>query len=183
MGNQRELHRELINRCKKGDIKAQYSLYRLHVHFLYNISMRFMGNKMDADEIVQDTFITVFSKIDKYKGEGAFGQWLKRIAINNCISVLRKRKVYFEDIEEANVANEIQEEIDENTDPGLVHEAIKSLPDRARLIVNLYALEGMKHKEISKKLGITESTSKTQYRRAKQLLMEKLKDEIYENQY
>ena len=181
MGGHNELHKELIDRCKVGDIKAQYSLYKLFSKNIYNVAMRFMNNKMDADEIVQDTFITAFKKIEDFEGKGAFGQWLKRIAINNCISVLRKRKIHFDDIETIPLAADPVEEIDEQIDPGIVHRAILELPDRARTILNLYALEGYKHREISEILGITESTSKTQYKRAKQILFDKLKNVIHEN--
>ena len=181
MGGQHELHSELIDRCKVGDTKAQYSLYRLFAKSLYNVGMRFMNNKMDVEEIVQDTFITAFRKIGDYEGRGHFGQWLKRIAINNCISILRKRKVFFEDIDELHLANDISEDIEEDFDPVIVHEAIKELPERSRVVLILYALEGYKHQEIGEMLGITESTSKTQYRRAKQILMEKLKKVVHEN--
>jgi RNA polymerase sigma-70 factor (ECF subfamily) len=177
MGGHNELHKELIDRCKVGDIKAQYSLYKLFSKSLYNV----MNNKMDADEIVQDTFITAFKKMENFEGKGAFGQWLKRIAINNCISVLRKRKIHFDDIEAIQVAAGHVEEVDEKIDPGIVHRAIRELPDKARTILNLYALEGYKHREISEILGITESTSKTQYKRAKQILLDKLKNVIHEN--
>lgn len=181
MGGQHELHNELIDRCRQGDIKAQYNLYRLFVKHLYNVTMRYMNNKMDADEIVQDTFITAFQKINDYKGVGHFGQWLRRIAINNCITILRKRKIYFEDIDEVHAASEMPEEVEDSFDPAIVHEAIKELPDRSRVVLNLYAIEGLKHQEIAKMLGITESTSKTQYRRAKQILMKKLERAVYEN--
>ena len=181
MGVQNEIHKDLINRCRNDDIKAQYHIYKLYSKGLYNIAMRFVKNKMDADEVVQDTFIAAFSKISEYEGKGAFGQWLKRITINNSISVLRNRKVIFNDIDEINLASEDSEEIDENLDPEIVHNAIKELPDKARTILNLYALEGYKHREISKILGITDSTSKTQYKRAKQILLSKLKSLIYEN--
>lgn len=181
MGSQNELQQELIDRCKVGDIKAQYSIYKLHAKGQYNIAMRFMNNKMDADEIVQDTFITAFKKVSSYEGKGSFAQWLRRITINNCISVLRKRKIYFEDIEEAENRGVIAEEIEEGMEPEIVHQAIKELPERARVVLNLFALEGYKHKEIGELLGIAESTSKTQYRRAKQILMEKLKAVIHEN--
>jgi RNA polymerase sigma-70 factor (ECF subfamily) len=181
MGGHNELHKELIDRCKVGDIKAQYSLYKLFSKSLYNVAMRFMNNKMDADEIVQDTFITAFKKIENFEGKGAFGQWLKRIAINNCISVLRKRKIHFDDIEAIQVAADPDEDLDEQIDPGIVHRAIRELPDKARTILNLYALEGYKHREIGEILGITESTSKTQYKRAKQILLDKLKNVIHEN--
>lgn len=175
------MHKELINRCKVGDIKAQYNLYKLFAKSMYNVAMRFMNNRMDADEIVQDTFITAFQKIKDFEGKGHFGQWLRRITINNCISILRKRKIHFEEIDENHAVVEMPEDVDEGLDPAIVHEAIKELPERSRIVLNLYALEGYRHKEISEMLGITESTSKTQYRRAKLILLEKLKSVVYEN--
>lgn len=181
MGGQDEVQTKLIDRCKVRDIKAQYSLYKLYVKSQYNVAMRFLNNKMDADEIVQDTFITAFKKINTYEGKGSFAQWLRRITINNCLSLLRKRKIYFEDIEEVEKSGEVAEEIEANLNPEIVHQAIKELPEKARIVLNLYALEGYKHKEISEILGITESTSKTQYRRAKQILLEKLKGVTHEN--
>lgn len=175
------MHKEIIDRCKVGNIKAQYSLYKLFSKGLYNVAMRFMNNKMDADEVVQDTFIIAFKKMNDFEGKGAFGQWLKRIAINNCISILRKRKIHFDDIEQISLGVDPSEEVDGSIDPGIVHQAIKELPEKARTILNLYALEGYKHREISDILGITESTSKTQYKRAKQILLDKLKNVIHEN--
>ena len=181
MGGFNELHNDLIDRCMVGDIKAQYSLYKLFSKSLYNVAMRFMNNKMDADEVVQDTFITAFNKITDFEGKGAFGQWLKKIAINNCISVLRKRKIHFDDIDQINLSDDPVDAVDDSVDPKFVHQAIRELPDKARIVLNLYALEGYKHKEISKILGISESTSKTQYKRAKQILLVKLKNVIHEN--
>ena len=70
------MHKELIIRCRNGDIKALYSIYKQYSKSQFNIAMRFMNNKMDADEIVQDTFITAFNKIDKFEGKGTFGKWL-----------------------------------------------------------------------------------------------------------
>ena len=181
MGGHNELHKDLIGRCKVGDIKAQYRLYKLFSKSLYNVAMRFMNNKMDADEVVQDTFIIAFKKMNDFEGKGAFGQWLKRIAINNCISLLRKRRIHFDDIDQISHASYPVEEIDDSLDPGIVHKVIRELPDKARTILNLYALEGYKHREISEILGISESTSKTQYKRAKQILLDKLKNVIHEN--
>jgi len=175
------LHKDLIDRCKVGDIKAQYRLYKLFSKSLYNVAMRFMNNKMDADEVVQDTFIIAFKKMNDFEGKGAFGQWLKRIAINNCISLLRKRRIHFDDFDQISHASYPVEEVDDSLDPGIVHKAIRELPDKARTILNLYALEGYKHREISEILGISESTSKTQYKRAKQILLDKLKNVIHEN--
>ena len=94
---------------------------------------------------------------------------------------MRKRKIYFDDIDQISLASDPVEEVDDSIDPGIVHQAIRELPDKARIVLNLYALEGYKHREISEILGITESTSKTQYKRAKQILLDKLKNVIHEN--
>ena len=172
-----DIHKDLVDRCKMGDIKAQYSLFKTYNKAIYNIAMRFFNNKMDAEDIVQETFILAFTKIGKFKGDSTFGFWLKRIAINKSISELRKRKINFEMID-ANNKNYIEvdeDEIDERIKPELIHEAIKGLPTGARTIINLFALEGYKHKDIARMLGISESTSKTQYKRAKKLLTGQLK--------
>ena len=177
-----DINKQLIERCKQGDIKSQFLLYKQYSTSMYNITIRFLNNKMDAEDILQESFITAFSKLNELKSDAAFGPWLKRIVINNSISFLRKNKIYFEDIND-NSAGEIIDsyEIGNTTDPGLVHNAIKELPDGARSILVLHALEGYKHREISKMLNISESTCRTQYKRALGLLNNKLKHKIYAN--
>ena len=169
-----ELQNKLVERCKKGDIKAQFALFKMHSKAMYNVAIRFFNNKMDAEDVVQESFIKAFQKIDEFNGHSSFGFWLKRIVINGCISEIRKRKVTFEEINEEITGNLIDEKIDSFIEPDKVHHAIKALPDGARTIINLYALEGFKHDEIAHMLGISSSTSKTQYMRAKKLLLEKL---------
>lgn len=170
---------KLVRLCKKGDAKAQYKLYKLYCKAMFNVAVRFTNNRSLAEDILQDAFIKAFSEMHKLKDEKAFGGWLKRIVINRCIDVSRKEKMVFADMETLqNQHLEIAEEVDSNIDPELVHQLIKKLPNGAREILVLRALEGYKHAEIGEKLGISESTAKTQFFRAKQLLTGMIREEI-----
>lgn len=172
---------KLVKRCKKGDAKAQYKLYQLYVKGMYNVAMRMTNNKALAEDVLQDAFVKAFSEIKKLKDDKAFGAWLKRIVINRCIDISRKEKMLFRDMESLKTEHyEIAGEIDGETDPEMVHHLIKKLPEGAREILVLRALEGYKHAEIGKKLGISESTAKTQYFRAKQLLAKMINKMEYE---
>ena len=177
-----DLNIELIERCKQGDIKAQFSLYKRYSGAMYNIAVRFLNNKMDTEDILQESFITVFSRLNELKRNEAFGSWLKRIVINNCISFLRKNRMHFEDIDNHKLPDEdFNDVVEEEIDPAIVHNAIKQLPEGARTIVILYALENYKHREIADLLKISESTSKTQYKRALDLLSKNLITKSYVN--
>jgi RNA polymerase sigma-70 factor (ECF subfamily) len=177
-----EINNPLIERCKQGDIKAQFLLYKQYSTCMYNIAIRFLNNKMDAEDILQESFITAFNKLSDLKSDASFGTWLKRIVINNCISFLRKNKIYFEDVDDL-PAEEIatNHTLEKNASPALIHNAIKELPEGARTVLVLHSLEGYKHREISEMLNISESTCRTQYKRALGLLNSKLKDKIYVN--
>lgn len=172
-------HSTLIERARNGDQQSMYRLYKLYVHAMYNICIRMVSNPYDAEDIIQESFTNAFQKLDSFRGDSSFGAWLKRIVINKSISLLKRKKQEFTDIDDLQIVYDAEED-DEfpQIDPKKVHETIKSLPTKARAVFNLYLLEGYKHKEIAAMLGITESTSKSQYQRAKQLLREKLKHEI-----
>uniref|UniRef100_UPI0032165DF9 RNA polymerase sigma factor n=1 Tax=uncultured Draconibacterium sp. TaxID=1573823 RepID=UPI0032165DF9 len=173
--NQNE--QKLVKLCKKGDAKAQYKLYKLYCKGMYNIAMRMINNTSMAEDILQDAFIKAFSEIHKLKNEEAFGGWLKRIVINRCIDISRKETLVFADMERlGNQHNEISDEVESSVDPELIHNFIKKLPEGARQILVLRALEGFKHAEIAEKLKITESTAKTQFFRAKQLLVKMIQE-------
>jgi RNA polymerase sigma factor (sigma-70 family) len=178
--NGTSINRQIIDRCKNGDAQAQFLLYKQYSKAMYNIAIRFLNNKMDAEDILQESFVTAFEKLNSLSDPGSFGSWLKRIVINNCITQIRRKNVEFADLED-NITEEFTDETDEdlNIDPALVHNAIKDLPDGGRTILVLHALEGYKHREIAEMLSVSESTSKSQYKRALELLYVSLKQKIY----
>jgi len=173
------INHRLIEKCLEGDIKAQFQLYKQYSKAMYNIASRFLNNKMDAEDILQESFITAFNRLGELKNRDAFGSWLKRIVINKCISQQRRRKFEFEDIDDYKFEDGSEpDESMPDVDPALVHNAIKELPDKGRAVLVLRALEGYKHQEIAEILNISVSTSKTQYSRSLALLNRKLKSKI-----
>ena len=177
LNNQTSFEQELVSRLVRGDAKAQYTLYKRYVDAMYHTVIRIVKDPTDAQDVVQECFIRVFQKIDTYRGEATLGAWIKRIAIHSAFNLMRKRKRNLEyatdEIERYDIEFEI-EDSDSTYSPENVHHAIKELPTGCRAVVSLYALEGYSHKEIAGILDITESTSKTQYRRAKGLLKDVL---------
>jgi RNA polymerase sigma-70 factor (ECF subfamily) len=139
---------------------------------MYNIAMRMLANKMDAEDVLQEAFVAAFRNIGKYGGKAPFGSWLRRIVINHCINFLQRSKSFFESLEDnsVNVQHEDSDEDAYGFSAEKIHEAVKALPDGSRLVLNLYLFEGYKHREIATMLNISESTSKSQYQRAKKIL-------------
>ena len=176
----RNLHQDLLDGCKTGDQKAQFQIYKLYYKAMYNTSLRIVNNSMEAEDIMQESFLSAFEKIDTYSGTVSFGAWLKKIVINRSLDALGKKKAVFEDIEshfgimdnspEESVRNE---EIDAKVEE--VKEAIEQLPDGYRVILSLYLLEGYDHDEIAEILKISSSTSRSQLSRAKQKLIGELR--------
>jgi RNA polymerase sigma-70 factor (ECF subfamily) len=167
-------HREIVEACKKGDRQAQFELYRLYGKAMYNVCLRMVKNETDAEDLLQNSFVDIFTKLDSFRFQSSIGAWIKRIVINNCINFLKKRRLPLEELD--------VERHDHSPQPvnpaviGLSVEAIKSalmdLPDGYRVVFSLYMLEGYDHKEIGEILGVTEATSKSQYSRAKRKLQE-----------
>lgn len=173
------LHNALIEDCKNGSRKAQFRIYKLYSKAMYNLAYRFMNNHEDAQDVLQETFIDCFRNLQSFRFESTFGTWLKRILINHCINQIRKRdKIisYQEEIEESVVEQETEIQINISE----IFYNIEKLPTGYRIILTMYLLEGYDHSEISEILGISESTSKSQYSRAKNKLRRMLtKKEIY----
>lgn len=168
-----DLQDKWLERCKKGDRKAQYELYKQFVKPLYHAVIRLVPSKPEAEDIVQDAFISIFKNITQYRSESSLYTWMRRIAVNKALDEIRKKKIQwiieYKDVEPD--LFEIPEE--EPADEMLInhlHGEIKRLPDGCREILTLFLFEGFKHSEIADKLNISESTSKTQYARAKKLL-------------
>jgi len=176
----KNLHQDLLDACKEGDQKAQFQIYKLYYKAMYNTSLRIVSDTMEAEDIMQEAFLSAFEKIDTYSGTVSFGAWLKKIVINRSLDMLGKRKAVFEDIEaHVGIRDTSAEESARNEDIDIkveeVKEAIDNLPDGYRVILSLYLLEGYDHDEIADILKISSSTSRSQLSRAKQKLICELK--------
>jgi RNA polymerase sigma factor (sigma-70 family) len=168
------IHEDLIARCKAGDREAHYRLYKLYSRAMYNVSFRITGREEDAEDALQEAFISAFRNLESYRADAAFGAWLKRIVVNKAINILKKRRHELMpedeqwDVAEEESSGEYREELTVDR----VRKAIDQLPDGYRAVLSLYLLEGYDHEEIGEILGITESTSKSQLNRAKGKLRE-----------
>lgn len=170
---QLNFHRELVERCIEGDRSAQYNLYRMYSKGMYNICLRMIDNSTEAEDVLQESFIDVYRKLHTYKFESTPGAWIKRIVINNCINKLRKKKLHIEEIEEGRyIAEDLVEKEDYRFEVKKIKRAVSALPDGYRAIFSLYAMEGYDHQEIGQIMNISESTSKSQYSRAKKKIRE-----------
>jgi RNA polymerase sigma factor (sigma-70 family) len=169
-----DIHRDIIELSKAGNQKAQYQLYRLYSRAMYNICYRMMNNQAEAEDLLQESFAEAFLKLDSFRYESAFGAWLKRIVVNKCINHLKKRRaqlIYTENIPETN--HEEDREINpDDLEVKRIYNAMEKLPEGYRVIFSLYLLEGYDHSEIAQIMGISESTSKSQFSRAKQKIKE-----------
>ena len=170
-------HKDLVEKSKLGDRNAQYKLYELYVDAMYNVSMRMMRIKEDAEDVVQDSFIEAFNNLSSFRYESTFGSWLKRIVVNKSINQLKKKKIPIVSIENEmyRIKNEEEDERADAMDIKKVIKSIRLLPAGYQQIINLYLIEGYDHVEISEILNITSSTSKSQYHRAKKKLIEIIK--------
>jgi RNA polymerase sigma-70 factor (ECF subfamily) len=163
------IHAPLIEECRMGNSKAQFRLYNQYCKAMYNLAYRILNNREDAEDMLQETFIECFRSIDSFRFESTFGAWLKRIMVNKCINHIKKKKIdltLYETLPA--VIDEEEEEV--KYDTAKIFNGIELLPDGYRIILTLYLLEGYDHGEIAQILGISESTSKSQYSRAKEKL-------------
>jgi RNA polymerase sigma factor (sigma-70 family) len=163
------IHAPLIEECRKGNSKAQFRLYDQYSKAMYNLAYRILNNREDAEDILQESFIECFRNLNSFRFESTFGAWLKRIVVNRCINQVKKKKT---DLTFCETLPSIPAEDEEEPiyDIKAVFKGIEMLPDGYRIILTLYLLEGYDHSEISQILGISESTSKSQYSRAKDKL-------------
>ncbi|MGB1217867.1 MAG: RNA polymerase sigma factor, partial [Saprospiraceae bacterium] len=168
-----------------GDRKAQFRLYKLYSKAMFNTCLRMMKNREDAEDVLQNSFVDVFTKMHLYREEATIGSWIKRIVINNCINQLKKKKILISDWEQERIEQVPDQKGTEIQLPYTVQnikQTLKELPTGYRIVFSLYALEGYDHKEIAEILGTSLSTSKSQYSRAKKRIREiLLRDNIDTN--
>lgn len=158
--------------CLKNDSVAQRELYNRYSPRMLSVCYRFAQSREDAEDMLQEGFIKIFTQIHTFQNKGSFEGWIRRIIVHTCINFLKKYKKFNENVELA-YAGAIP--IREETIPSLMQakqvvECIRLLPIGYRTVLNLYAIEGYNHKEISEMLEIEESTSRSQYTRAKAML-------------
>lgn len=167
-----------IEEAKGGDPRAQKHIYDQLSGKMYAVCLRYMGDREAARDILQDGFITLFTKLESYSGEGSFEGWARRIFVNTALMSLRKKDALKES-EDVDAARNIT-----SGEPGAIEKIgaaellkmIEALPPGFRTVFNMYVIEGYSHKEIAEALGVSETTSRSQLQRARALLQSKIKD-------
>ncbi len=148
---------------------------------MYNTCLRITNDEMEAEDVLQESFVSAFKNLASYKGTASFGSWLKRIVVNNAINLVKKRRL---DVQPMENVSDLEERTDDLIEQDIIYEVdevktcIQMLPEGYRTVLSLYLMEGYDHKEIAGIMGITESTSKSQYNRSKKKLREILKDRL-----
>jgi RNA polymerase sigma-70 factor (ECF subfamily) len=166
---------DLIYKCKEQNRKAQAELYNLYKDTLFTLCLKYCKNTKDAEDVLQDSFVAIFTKINQFTAKGSFEGWLKRITINKAIKKYHETKVKQLSIkEELTVATEIDTNLDDYSLDYLL-ELVQGLPNRYRLVFTLFELDDFSHNEISKLLNISIGTSKSNLHRAKLLLKERIR--------
>ena len=171
---------QLIEGCRKGNRLAQKELYDIYSRKMMGVCLRYVSDRETARDLLQDGFVKVFTSVDSYTGTGSFEGWMRKIFVNCALEYLRKSDVLREATDLDNTAELI------NPDSSVVSDLsaaelmalVQELPAGFRAVFNMFAIEGYSHKEISEMLNITESTSRSQFTRAKQLLQRKI-NELY----
>lgn len=174
--------KDLIAKCKKQDREAQSLLYKRYADVLFGQCLKYTSNYEEAKDHLQESFITIFSKIHQYQGKGSFEGWMKRIAINTVLQSYRKKRELPLEKEEWIKAKETEEDFagedfkDTTVPLSFLLHIVRELPERYRMVFNLYVLDGYSHKEIAEMLKIAEGTSKSNLSRARANLANKIKE-------
>lgn len=167
-----------IEKAKQGDRRAQKAIYDALSGKMFAVCLRYMGDRDSAQDILQDGFVTLFTKLDSYSGDGSFEGWARRIFTNTALMSLRKKDI-MKQTEDVDAAWDVTAD-----DPSAIQKIgykdllkmIADLPPGFRTVFNMYVIEGYSHKEIAEELGISETTSRSQLLRARSLLQARIKD-------
>ena len=167
---------DILIQCKKNNKNAQAALYNWLAPKLLGLCFRYLQNRDEAEDVMQDAFVKIFSSLSGYKGQGSFEGWAKRIAANTALNALNKKnRMYFERNLQLVENIDFEEEEAEHISLQCILDCLKELPEGYRTIINMYLLDEFSHKEIAEKLNIAESSSRSQYARARQSLLKLLK--------
>ena len=169
---------EWIEGAKRGDRRSQKAIYDLLSAKMFAVCLRYMGDREAAEDILQDGFVTLFSKLDSYSGEGSFEGWARKIFVNTALMSLRKKDVLrnTDDVDAAwNITSDDPSAIQRIGYKDLL-KMIAALPPGFRTVFNMYVIEGYSHKEIAESMDISETTSRSQLQRARAWLQAKIKE-------
>ncbi len=167
--------KDIIEGCIKGNRNSQKSLYEHFAGKMLAVCMRYAKDRAEAEDMLQEGFLKVFQSIEKFKGEGSFEGWIRRIMIYNAINHYKHRmRTFKEDLDATNYDAPYHDDIVDKISVKEIIALVQHMPEGYRMVFNLYAIEGYTHKEISEQLGIAIGTSKSQYARAKQLMQQML---------
>jgi RNA polymerase sigma-70 factor (ECF subfamily) len=166
----------LIEKAAKGDRKAQRKLYDKHAGKMLSVCRQYISPIENAEEMMLNGFFKVFTKLESFQHEGSFEGWVRRIMIRECLNSLRKKDPFkwSQEIEEEKLEDEAADEDDEDLPLDMIQECIDSLPDGYKSVFVMFAIDGLKHREIAMMLEISENTSKTQFRKARLMLQEQI---------
>ena len=172
--------KRLVKACIEGDRDAQRQLYDSLSPKMFPVCLRYMGNREEAEDVLQEGFVTLFSKLDSYSGAGSFEGWARKIFVNTALMQLRKNNVLkeSEDLEGAWDISSQDPTVIQNIGYQEILELIESLPPGFRTVFNMYVIEGYSHKEIGEALGISENTSRSQLQRARVILQKKILEKL-----
>lgn len=168
--------KKLIEKAAAGDRKAQRRLYDKHAGKMLSVCRQYISPIETAEELMLNGFFKVFTKLDTFQHEGSFEGWVRRIMIRECLNSLRKKDLFkwSQEIEEERLEDEVPDESEEDLPLHLIQECIDRLPDGYKSVFVMFAIDGLKHREIATMLDISENTSKTQFRKARLMLQEQL---------
>lgn len=162
-------------------MKHQRALYDRYAPLMMGVCMRYAANEQEAEDVLQEGFITVFRKIDSFEGKGELGAWLRKVFLNTALMQYRKNKARLQDLDVDVVGFRLEsgdDPLDQLQADDLMR-MIQRLPPGARMVFNLYAIEGFDHNEIAEQLGVSQGTSKSQYSRARELLRHMIEKEAH----
>lgn len=177
----KHIHNELAVQAGEGDQSAQFKLYELYHQAMYTTAVRMVKDEMLAEELMQDGFMSAFTKMHQWHQKSSFGAWLKRIVINECLDYMARKKLDVVHLEDEQIVDQAEETESDYTgvDMDDIKRAMMDLSSGYRTILSLYLFEGYDHEEISEILDITSSTSRSQYLRAKKKLVENINRKAY----
>ena len=166
----------MVTECVQGNPRAQRALFERFAPKMMAVCLRYSKDREQAEDVLQDGFVKVFMKLSDFKSEGSLEGWIRRVMVNTALDQLRKNGKLLGDISTDDVAYKLEhnDPIEENLMAEDLMKLVLAMPEGYKVVFNMFAIEGYSHAEIAATLGITESTSKSQYSRAKAYLRERI---------